>query len=292
MSRVSADDQAIIRGIVSRNMLEIDFGERQTLLEEAQEGLKRVAQYTEPVAMVQRVCDHPAQIFALQKQITDLQTQQFLPAECDHSTLKQRLETSKLELEEARSVPRPAGTDEDLQQKLDDMSRDARKSAEDVRASRTQLANVLFLPAWIAPTPPQQPEDQRQKFPDSPDFSGSDPPKLRCWITQLRIVIRHTPTSFPDKQSKMWYAFNRLRGIALSQILQHIREDREIGLDDLPAYIQLLEAAFGVPNRVATAEQKMREIEQQNHEFSQYYAEFQVIAADLDWNPSALRNAL
>jgi len=29
-----------------------------------------------------------------------------------------------------------------------------------------------------------------------------------------------------------------------------------------------------------------------NHEFSQYYAEFQVIAADLDWNPSALRNAL
>jgi len=29
-----------------------------------------------------------------------------------------------------------------------------------------------------------------------------------------------------------------------------------------------------------------------NHEFSQYYAEFQVIAADLDWNPSGLRNAL
>jgi hypothetical protein len=36
----------------------------------------------------------------------------------------------------------------------------------------------------------------------------------------------------------------------------------------------------------------MREITQQNREFSQYYAEFQVIAADLDWNPSALRNAL
>ena len=36
----------------------------------------------------------------------------------------------------------------------------------------------------------------------------------------------------------------------------------------------------------------MREIKQKNREFSQYYAEFQVIAADLDWNPSALRNAL
>jgi hypothetical protein len=36
----------------------------------------------------------------------------------------------------------------------------------------------------------------------------------------------------------------------------------------------------------------MREIKHNNREFSQYYAEFQVIAADLDWNPSALRNAL
>jgi hypothetical protein len=36
----------------------------------------------------------------------------------------------------------------------------------------------------------------------------------------------------------------------------------------------------------------MKEIKQKNREFSLYYAEFQVIAADLDWNPSALRNAL
>jgi hypothetical protein len=36
----------------------------------------------------------------------------------------------------------------------------------------------------------------------------------------------------------------------------------------------------------------MREIQQKLREFSQYYAEFQVISADLDWNPSALRNAV
>jgi len=65
-----------------------------------------------------------------------------------------------------------------------------------------------------------------------------------------------------------------------------------IGLEDLPAFIQLLEAAFGDPDRVATAERKMREIKQKNCKFSQYYAEFQVIAADLDWNPLALQNAL
>jgi len=36
----------------------------------------------------------------------------------------------------------------------------------------------------------------------------------------------------------------------------------------------------------------MWEIKQKNREFPQYYAEFQLIATNLDWNPSALRNAL
>jgi hypothetical protein len=103
--------------------------------------------------------------------------------------------------------------------------------------------------------------------------------------------IRHTPSRFPDEQAMMRYAFNRLSGLALKQILPHVRENGEVGLEDLPAFIQLLETAFGDPDRVATAERNMKEIKQKNREFSQYYAEFQVIATDLDWNPLALRNA-
>jgi hypothetical protein len=106
------------------------------------------------------------------------------------------------------------------------------------------------------------------------------------------MIIRHKPSSVPVEQSKMRYAFNCMSGLALGQILPHIRENGEIGLEDLTAFIQLLEAAFGDPDRVATAERNMREIKQKNREFSHYYAEFQVMAADLDWNPSAFRNAL
>ena len=90
----------------------------------------------------------------------------------------------------------------------------------------------------------------------------------------------------------MRYTFSHLRGIALGQISPHVWEDGTIGLEDLPAFIQLLDAAFGDPDRVATAEQKMREIKQKNCKFSQYYAEFQGIAAELAWNLSALRNVL
>jgi len=176
---VSVDDQAIIGGIVNRDLLEIDVGERQKLLEEAEQLLWRVAQYTEPATMVQTVCNYLEQIIALQKQITDLQSQQFLPPECDHSAFEQQLETFSQELEEARRTLRMVGMDEDLQQELDDMTQDARQSAEEVRAVRTQFVNVLSLAARAAPTPPQRLEDQGQKFPDSPDFSGSDRTQLR-----------------------------------------------------------------------------------------------------------------
>jgi len=94
------------------------------------------------------------------------------------------------------------------------------------------------------------------------------------------MVIRHKPASFLDEQSKMWYTFNHLRGVDLGQILPHVREDREIGLENLAAIIQLLEAASGDPDQVAITEQKMRQIKQQNCEFSRYYAEYQVIACE------------
>ena len=129
---MSADDQAIIGAIVNRNLMEIDFAERQAVLEEAQDVLSRVAQYTKPTAMEQRVCNHPAQIIACQKQITDPQTQQFLPPDCDHSTFEPEPETLRQELEDARRTPRTVGMDEDLPQELDNMTRDARQSGEEV----------------------------------------------------------------------------------------------------------------------------------------------------------------
>jgi hypothetical protein len=62
------------------------------------------------------------------------------------------------------------------------------------------------------------------------------------------MVIRYKPSSFPDEQSKIRYAFNRLSRIALKQIMPHVRENGEIGLEGLPAFIQLLEAAVGDPD--------------------------------------------
>jgi len=52
--------------------MEINFSERQAGLEEAQEVARRVAECTEPAAMVRRVCDHLPLIIAIQKQEMNL----------------------------------------------------------------------------------------------------------------------------------------------------------------------------------------------------------------------------
>jgi len=139
----------------------------------------RVAQYSQPIREVQRVCEHPHQIIDLHRQITDLQMKQFLPPQCDHTGLEHQIQTLRNERDEALRRPPAPGTNEDLQQELDDMTRDARQSGEEVRGLRTQLANALRLAARAALSAPQAPEDKGQKFPDSTDFSGSDRTQLR-----------------------------------------------------------------------------------------------------------------
>ena len=91
---------------------------------------------------------------------------------------------------------------------------------------------------------------------------------MRGLVAQLRMVIRHKPGSFPDEQFKMGYVFICLSGVALGQILPHVWEDGTIRLGELPAFIQLQEAAFGDADKVATVEQKICNIEQMDHEFS------------------------
>jgi hypothetical protein len=78
-----------------------------------------------------------------------------------------------------------------------------------------QLGNALTLAAREGPAAPLALDDRGQKIPDSPGFAGSDKTQMRGWIAQLRMVIQQKPTSFPDKQLKMQYTFNLMRGVTL-----------------------------------------------------------------------------
>jgi hypothetical protein len=171
---VSVEDQGTIMALIDVDKDNTGYEQLREASAQTQEVLMRVAEYSQPIQEVQMVCEHPQQIIDLQRQVTDLQTKQFLPPQCDHTALEHQIQTLRIERDEVLRRPPAPGTNEDLQQELDDMIRDALQSGEEVRGLRTQLANALTLAARAAPAAPQAPEDRGQKFPDSSDFSGSD----------------------------------------------------------------------------------------------------------------------
>jgi transcriptional regulator with PAS, ATPase and Fis domain len=171
---VSIEDQGTIMALINIDKDNIGNDQLRDLFIQTQEVLMQVAQYSQPIREVQMVCKHPQQIIDLQWQITDLQTRQYLPQQCDHTELEQWIRTLTNKRDEARMRQMDPGTDEELRQVQADMTQDARQSGEEVRGLRTQFANALMLAARAAPATPLAPEDRGQKFPYSLDFSGSD----------------------------------------------------------------------------------------------------------------------
>jgi hypothetical protein len=131
----------------------------------------------------------------------------------------------------------------------------------------------------------------QQKIPDPPLFDGTRA-KLRQFLAQLRLKVAGDLHRFPDAQHQLCYAAGRLEGLALGQVLPLIQDDNSIALADLNAFCRLLENAFGDPDRRATAEPQLERLRQANREFSLYFADFQRLVADVDWNDGAKRHAL
>jgi hypothetical protein len=76
---VSPEDHGTIMSVtdIQRDAFRLD--ELNEACPQTQEVLMKVAQYSQPIREVQMVCNHPQQIIDQQRQITNLQTKQFLP---------------------------------------------------------------------------------------------------------------------------------------------------------------------------------------------------------------------
>jgi hypothetical protein len=80
-------------------------------------------------------------------------------------------------------------------------------------------------------------------------------------------------------------------GQAFAQVKAYVTNEG-INLANVLALIMVLEMAFGDPDRVMIAEQKLEMLQQTNYDISTYYIEFQCYAADVQWTDPAKRTAL
>jgi hypothetical protein len=150
-----------------------------------------------------------------------------------------------------------------------------------------QLAQTLAL-ANVARNP--SPAGRKGQT-DHEKFTGEDRSKLRSFVALLHVRLIDRPGEFPNEQSKLRYAFSRLEGAALQQLIHLVKDDR-MNLGNFEAFVTLLEEAYGDPDRVNTAERALAKLRQSNRDFVAYYAEFQCLIADLNWNDTAKRAAL
>jgi hypothetical protein len=109
---VSIEDQGTIMAIIEVDKDSTGYEQLREAYAQTQEVLMRVAQHSQPIREVQMVCEHPQQIIDLQRQITDLQTKQFLPPHCDHPELERHIHTLRTERDEALRRPVVPGTNE------------------------------------------------------------------------------------------------------------------------------------------------------------------------------------
>lgn len=82
---VSHEELGVIMGLIYLMGDVIGMDELMHAFAQTEEVVMWVAQYSQSIHEEQMVCSHPQQVIDLQRQMTHLQTKQFLPQLCDHT---------------------------------------------------------------------------------------------------------------------------------------------------------------------------------------------------------------
>ncbi|KAG0154713.1 hypothetical protein PDIDSM_281 [Penicillium digitatum] len=124
--------------------------------------------------------------------------------------------------------------------------------------------------------------------PNLPAPTGPEGPPI---LSQIKEKLNINRDRFPTPQSRMTYVTNRLKGIPYAQILPYIR-DGICQLNDFTDILDILERAFGDPNRARNARNELYRLRQGNKEFSLFFAEFQRLAMEGEMHNEALPTML
>lgn len=182
----------------------------------------------------------------------------------------------------------------DLQEQLQEAQQNvtiAEGVATELRCQLTQARSIQATLAATAALPADSPSLYSSARMPDPDRYDGNRESLRNFLLQIRLKV----ATLSDDQSKLRYTISLLKGPALDQVAAFVRNDR-IDLANFESLVQILETAFGDPDRKATAETKLLSLRQANRDFSTYFAEFQRYASEVEWNNAAklarLRNGL
>ena len=174
--------------------------------------------------------------------------------------------------------------DEQLQKMTDRLVDALREGNQPVATPAPSLPQPTLSPSPptetrpVTPTLVPTPARLSERLPDPEKFDG-DRKDLRRFSSQIYEKMTVNRDRFPTTQSRMTYVTSRLSGQPYAQILPYIIKGT-CRLSDYEAILELLDRAFGDPNRVNNARNELFRLRQGNKEFSTFFAEFQRLALE------------
>ncbi|KAI6777575.1 uncharacterized protein J7T54_004871 [Emericellopsis cladophorae] len=117
-----------------------------------------------------------------------------------------------------------------------------------------------------------------EKLPDPDKFEGSRS-DLRRFLHQVHAEMTANADRLPTTTSRLTYVAGRLTGKAYALILPRT----VFGIpqfSDYPELLTYLENAFGDPDRVQNAQNRLHQLRQRHQDFSTYFSEFQRLALE------------
>uniref|UniRef100_A0A670JH06 DUF4939 domain-containing protein n=1 Tax=Podarcis muralis TaxID=64176 RepID=A0A670JH06_PODMU len=137
-------------------------------------------------------------------------------------------------------------------------------------------------PGADAPAPGKYPVALPEKF----DGTLASFP---MFFAQAKLYIQGRARNFPDDRTKVHFLISLLKDQAAKWALPLLRQDSPL-LTDYVGFCNHLETVFGNPLKESQANRAIRQLRQDKSTAAAYATEFRLLAQDLSWNDSALRD--
>jgi hypothetical protein len=158
-------------------------------------------------------------------------------------------------------------------------------SQELLQALRTATLSREASPMTTAP-------QKSTKLPDPPIFTGSTDLGIDDWLSKMKSKLKANSDHYPTPDLQMGYVENRVGGTAIKHLAPRLRPGSVNPFQSAEEMLEVLERVFGDPNRRMTALQEFRKLYQGNKDFNSFWADFQRLAAEIDYSPETLIDEL
>lgn len=125
------------------------------------------------------------------------------------------------------------------------------------------------------------------KLPDPPIFENKEQ-DIDNWLSRMRNKLKANSDHYHTEEMKIAYTESRIGGDAAKHIAPRMRDTALNRFETAEEIFEYLYQVFGDPDRRHTAQRLYSKLYQGKKPFAEFWAEFQRLSAELDYNQASM----